>query len=217
MKQAALLAATLWLLQASPARAVDAAPVADAPAAAPAVSQEAQIQQMAAYLVDMLPVHMAFEAELERTPGALAEEGLDARQESCLREQVTRDALAVRKQRDVAAFAERSPADFEAGLAVLDAGAAELIRELGEASMRQSGGEDGLQFDPSAHDPAKLAAFMQFVTGPEFKALRALSGYGDFDRADRKSGASDVETMLDELGRDIATTCNIPAEFFKHG
>lgn len=216
MKQVALLAAALWLLQASPARAADA-PVADAPATAPAASQEARIEQMAAYLVDMLPVHMAFEAELDRTPDALAKEGLDKRQESCLREQVSRDALAVRKQREVAEFAERSPAQFDAGLAVLDAGAAELIRELGEASMGGADGEGGVEFDPSRHDPDKLAAFMQFVTGAEFQALRSLSGYGDFDRADRQEGPSDVETMMDALGREIATTCAIPAEFFKRG
>jgi hypothetical protein len=181
-------------------------------AQAPAQALGPRIDRMTTYLVNMLPMHTIFASVLAED--SLKEE-LNAKQEACFRKQLTREALVARKRREVEAFAKREPKRFDAGLALLDEGAGEVVTKLGQASFADAAeGSDTVdKIDMASLPPDHLVSFMTFAYASEHRELRALSGYGEFNE-EKTQGPSEVERMLDAMSVEIGTACDIPKSFF---
>ena len=187
-------------------------PVVKDDAKAPAQALGPRIDRMTRYLVDMLPMHTIFQSVLAED--SLKEE-LNAKQDACFRKQLTREALVARKRREVEDFAKREPQRFDSGLALLDEGAGDVVTKLGQASFSDAAnGTDNVEkFDMASLPPDHLVSFMTFAYASEHRALRALSGYGEFNE-EKKQGPSEVERMLEAMSVEIGSACDIPKSFF---
>ena len=197
--------------------ALEAAQAASEPAVkddanAPAEALGPRIDRMTGYLVNMLPMHTIFASVLAED--SLKEE-LNAKQEACFRKQLTREALVARKRREVEDFAKREPKRFDAGLALLDEGAGEVVTKLGQASFSDAAnGTDSVEkIDMASLPPDHLVSFMTFAYASEHRTLRALSGYGEFNE-EKEQGPSEVERMLTAMSVEIGAACDIPKSFF---
>lgn len=185
---------------------------------------DAQRTQMTDYLVEMFPLHLIFEQMMVLKASELRED-LDESQIGCIRGKVSRPAFLARKRREVDAFADEAPQDFQNALALLDSGAGEMMKRLGQYSVLSAIGaeSDGKvkdkgkaaeEFDIASQPPDQLVAFMTFAYGSPYKRLRSLSGYGEFTDASEDQ-PTPVERQIDAMAAEIASACVIPEKFFE--
>jgi hypothetical protein len=181
---------------------------------------EAQRQQMTEYLVDMLPVHRIFE-ELLILKAPEIREGLDEPQVACMAERLSRPAFVVRKRQQVDAYADEAPQEFVGALALLESGAADVLKRLGLSSISSSLASDdaeagavAAQFNILSEPPDQVVAFMTFAYGSPYQRLRQLSGYGDFTGA-ASAAPTPAEQQIDAMAAEIAGACAIPEKFFE--
>ncbi|HEU0152521.1 MAG TPA: hypothetical protein VFQ84_04150 [Arenimonas sp.] len=143
---------------------------------------------------------------------------VSAGQLACLRDELSEGGYRRMKRTEVVAYVAEDAARADADIALLEAGAAWMMRQLMLAGVEEE--RTGIPFDEAQimaqASEAQLGAFMQMMTGEEQASLRVLLGIGEAYDAGRS--ADENEAAGEQAGGDLATrivlkamaNCSIP-------
>lgn len=189
-----------------------AADVADAPS--DMTQQEAQVDRLTDLLVRAIPLGTMFETMAEADPNWPMQEkpkAVTADQLGCLRRELSTVGYRRAKREDAVAYVRQHPSTLEQDLRVLEEGAAMMMGKLMLAGVEQE--RTGVPVDVSAlmgqASPDELAAFMSFMTSPDYAPLRRLAGIGN--AFDHKHTAEENKNAGEAVGADLATKAILKA------
>ena len=184
-----------------------AALLALAPSMAPA-AEKARLDRLTDLVVSAIPLGAIFDGLLQSDPKWPMQEAPDRvspSQLACLRNELSSGGYRRAKRTEVATYAARNAARIERDIEVLEGGAALLMGKLMMAGVEQE--TTGVPIDQAAlmaeSTPEQLAAFMSFMTAPDYAPLRQLAGIGD--AFDASADGDENEQRGEAAGADLAT------------
>lgn len=196
--------------------------------AAPALAQNKskvapeRLDRMADLLVELVPIGTIFESLAKDDPKWPMQEkpdAVDAKQLACLRGELSASGHRRAKRKEVDAYAETNPSRVSEDIKVMEEGAAFLMGKLmlAGAEQERTGKPVSEEQIMSQATPEQLAAFMSFMTHPDYVGLRRLAGVGN--AFDTQKSAEENEEAGQQVGESLATkvmlnamsACEIPA------
>ena len=194
--------------------AVAAAPADNALAKTGKPQQDAQVERLTDLVVQAIPMGAIFETLSEADPNWPMQEKPDAvtpEQLGCMRRELSAEGYRRAKREDAAAYAQQHTSLVEQDIRVLNEGAAMMMGKLMLAGVEQE--RTGVPVDQNAlmgqASPEQLAAFMSFMTSPDYAPLRRLAGIGN--AFDHGRSAEENENAGEAAGADLATKVMLKA------
>lgn len=193
---------------------------AGASAAAPP-SSDAKVDQLTDLVVEAVPLGKIFGMLAEADPKWPMQDkpnAVSAGQLACMRRELSPAGHREATRRDVIAYMAREPEQVDADIRVLSDGAAMLMGRLMLAGAE--GERTGNQVTPeqvmSDSTPEQLAAFMAFMTSPDYRDIRSLAGIGE--AFDAGQSAAENEAAGEGAGQTLAmrvmlgamSRCDVP-------
>lgn len=175
---------------------------------------DARVDRLTDLVVQAIPLGVLFDSLADQDPNWPMQEKPDAvsaQQLGCLRRELSVDGYRRAKRSDVAAYAQRHSSLLEQDIRVLDEGAAAMMGKLMQAGVEQE--RTGVPADQNAlmgqAPPDQLAAFMSFMTSPDYAPLRRLAGIGN--AYDNGRSTEENENAGEAAGADLATSVMLKA------